>query len=253
MLRLQPYFSTIQLVSGYLHLTEVQKLIKGELKENAGVYAFFSKSSGKLYVGSSVNLFSRFNDHLTGYNSNLLLQRSINKNSLEDFIFIILEYCEPEDLISQEQEYLDILKPDYNILKKAGSLLGYKHSDLTIAKMKVSKAGKNNPMAGKIHSQETIILMKKPKSEDTKAKMSESHKKLNKIGKYNPMGKNVFVYSFDLKTQKLILSKTFESCTESAKYFDTSVVTITKYLDKNKLYKNNWILFSSLIIENSKD
>jgi hypothetical protein len=35
----------------------------------------------------------------------------------------ILEYCNPSDAVSTEQKYLDLLKPEYNILKKAGSLL----------------------------------------------------------------------------------------------------------------------------------
>ena len=33
-----------------------------------------------------------------------------------------------------EQKYIDQLKPAYNILKKAGSPLGFKHSKETIAK-----------------------------------------------------------------------------------------------------------------------
>ena len=75
MIRLQSTFSTIELFLGYLHLTLVQKLIKEELKGKSGVYGFISKTTGKIYVGSSVNLSSRFNDHTVGYNSNVLLQR----------------------------------------------------------------------------------------------------------------------------------------------------------------------------------
>lgn len=41
----------------------------------------------------------------------------------------ILEYCEPSDVISREQYYIDLLKPDYNILQVAGSSLGYKHTE----------------------------------------------------------------------------------------------------------------------------
>lgn len=43
----------------------------------------------------------------------------------------------PESAIQREQYYLDLLKPDYNILKTAGSFLGFKHSEETIAKFKV--------------------------------------------------------------------------------------------------------------------
>ncbi len=35
-----------------------------------------------------------------------------------------------------EQKYLDLLKPNYNILKTAGSRLGFKHSEKTLAKFK---------------------------------------------------------------------------------------------------------------------
>ena len=48
----------------------------------------------------------------------------------------ILEYCEPKKCIEREQHYIDLLKPEYNILLKAGSLLGYKHSEDTTRKGK---------------------------------------------------------------------------------------------------------------------
>jgi hypothetical protein len=37
-------------------------------------------------------------------------------------------------------------------LKKAGSILGYKHSEENLAKMRVAKKGENNPMFGKKNS-----------------------------------------------------------------------------------------------------
>ena len=41
------------------------------------------------------------------------------------------------------------MNPEYNILKKAGSPLGYKHKEEAIAKMSISKTGVNNHMFGK--------------------------------------------------------------------------------------------------------
>ncbi len=32
------------------------------------------------------------------------------------------------EVLSREQYYIDLLKPEYNILQKAGSSLGYKHT-----------------------------------------------------------------------------------------------------------------------------
>lgn len=39
----------------------------------------------------------------------------------------ILEYCDREKIISREQYYLNLFQPEYNILRIAGSFLGYKH------------------------------------------------------------------------------------------------------------------------------
>lgn len=52
------------------------------------------------------------------------------------FSFEILEYCDKSEVLDREQYYLDLLKPDYNILTSAGSPLGYIHSDETKAKMR---------------------------------------------------------------------------------------------------------------------
>jgi hypothetical protein len=47
----------------------------------------------------------------------------------------ILKYCSPARCIKWEQFYLDLLKPEYNILQIAGSCLGSKGSEETRAKM----------------------------------------------------------------------------------------------------------------------
>ena len=61
------------------------------------------------------------------------------KYGYSGFTLEILEYCQPTKAVSlaeQEQYYLDLLKPKYNILKTAGSSLGFKHSDEAIAKIR---------------------------------------------------------------------------------------------------------------------
>lgn len=64
------------------------------------------------------------------------IYRVLRKNKYENFSLEILEYCEPSLVIIKEQKYLDLLKPEYNILKIAGSMVGYKHSKKTLAKLK---------------------------------------------------------------------------------------------------------------------
>ena len=58
----------------------------------------------------------------------MLISKSLLKHGHSSFSLEILEYCEPSLVITREQYYLDLLKPEYNILKFAGSSLGFKHS-----------------------------------------------------------------------------------------------------------------------------
>jgi group I intron endonuclease len=86
-------------------------------------------------VGSAVNLTNRLSNYfsLIFLKRTILKSRSIINNSLlkygyNNFSLDIMEYCESSVLINREQYYLDRLKPEYNILKIAGSSFGYKHS-----------------------------------------------------------------------------------------------------------------------------
>lgn len=69
----------------------------------------------------------------------MIISLAIIKYGLGAFSLEILEYCAPYEAIIREQHYLDLLNPEYNILKIAGSSLGFKHSEKTIAKMKEKK------------------------------------------------------------------------------------------------------------------
>jgi len=61
------------------------------------------------------------------------------------------------------------------------------------------------------------------------------------------MSKKVFVYSFDFLSKETTLYKSFENYTEASKYFYCNKRTLFNYVDKNKLYKKQWILSTSLI------
>src|SRR5690606_27462527 len=106
--------------------------------------------------------------------------------------------------------------------------LGYNHSEESIAKISLAKLGENHPMYGKTNTIEA------------KTKISKASR-----GENNPMSKKVFVYSLDLKTKEIKLYKTFNTCIEAANHFDCSSRNISRYLDKNRLYKKQWMLYSS--------
>ena len=66
----------------------------------------------------------------------MAIYKALLKHGYAEFRLEILEYCSGEILLKREQHYFDKCKPEYNILKIAGSSLGHKHSKETITKFK---------------------------------------------------------------------------------------------------------------------
>ena len=97
-----------------------------------------NKVNDNTYVGSSVNLARRLRVY---YDFSFIPSRlkssksriysAILKHGYSNFQLEILEYCTVENVISREQYYLNLLKPEYNLQSSAGSRLGSKHSDET--------------------------------------------------------------------------------------------------------------------------
>ena len=54
--------------------------------------------------------------------------KALLKYGYSNFSITILEFCDKDDCLKKEQQYIDLLSPEYNILKTAGSILGFKHS-----------------------------------------------------------------------------------------------------------------------------
>jgi len=116
------------------HNTDTQKKeIYLNNKRKTGIYMWVNTVNNKRYVGSSSDLQRRFSAYfsvayLTKYNT-ITLHRALLKYGHSAFSLHILEYCNKEDLISREQYYMDLYKPEYNTLKLAGSSLGWKQSE----------------------------------------------------------------------------------------------------------------------------
>jgi group I intron endonuclease len=95
--------------------------------------------NGKTYVGSAINLSKRLGSYFNEKELNKNprpIQDALLKYGHLNFTLEILEYCSKAKLLEREQFYLDLLIPDYNILKYAYSLLGFKHSEETLEKLK---------------------------------------------------------------------------------------------------------------------
>lgn len=143
------------------------------------IYKIESKRSRKKYVGSALNSCKRKSLHFRllkqNKHHNIILQNHFNKYGIDDLRFIILEKDINKDvLIEREQYYIDTLKPEFNICKKAGSVMGRVLNDETKNKIR-------NSLIGKKHTEERRNNMRN--AERCKRKpMTELHKKNISIG-----------------------------------------------------------------------
>lgn len=161
-----------------LHSILEEIVEKKELKFNgAGVYQLVNLTNQKSYVGSSVNLKRRIKEYLNPLyiNRNLkkgnsIIMNAILKYGYTNFEIKILETItfntnqsksdRKSIVLAREQYYLDLIIPEYNINKFAGSNQGRVYSEEVRNKMSFSKKGKPGNKKGAILSEETRSLMK---------------------------------------------------------------------------------------------
>ena len=132
-----------------------------------GIYKI-TNPKGKVYIGRSINIKKRWNEHK--YATNSLIYRSIKKYGYSSHKFEIIQTInevDHEELNKLEIYYIQLFeccnpKKGLNLIQ-GGGRLGFKHSDITIEKMKKNRKGWQNSL-GRILS------------EDTKKKISNSLK-----------------------------------------------------------------------------
>lgn len=112
---------------------------------NSGIYIIKNTLNNKIYVGSSVDLSNREYKHFwmlnKGLHDNQYLQKSYDKYGRESFIFEIVEYCDVNELIENENKFIDLYKSNilengYN-LAKVNEFRRNTYND--VVKLKLSK------------------------------------------------------------------------------------------------------------------
>ena len=120
--------------------------------KNTGIYQIKSIKTGRVYIGSAINIKTRWNRHKRDLQKNvhhsIILQRHYNKYGIEDLEFSILEECSIEQLIEREQYYFDRNLCVFNISKIAGSCLGNKRTKEQVEEMSKRFSGEGNPTFG---------------------------------------------------------------------------------------------------------
>lgn len=120
------------------------------------IYQIVNTVNNNSYIGSAINFYKRILEH--SYNldankhSNNHLQNAWNLYKRNNFETRILEFLDISDFLNKiekrhiilkaEQYWIDLLNPEYNIAKIAGSRLGLTHSEISRDKISKSKKGK---------------------------------------------------------------------------------------------------------------
>lgn len=188
--------------------SQILKLNRG----NAGIYQWTHKESGKIYIGSAVDLGKRLAQYFSKsylVKNKSYINNAINLHGLSSFSLTILEYIDITNfskneikkiILEREQYYFDTLNPNLNILKTAGSSLGRIHSAETKAAISETMKGENHPFYGKNPSSETLEKMSGKNNhfygkthlpetlvKMSEAKLGENHPMFGKTGENHPM------------------------------------------------------------------
>lgn len=106
----------------------------------SGIYKIESKiNPERIYIGSAVNMQQRKCTHFcllrNNKHANIKLQSHFNKYGESDLVFSVLLGCEKNELLANEQFFIDSISPFFNICKIAGNTLGRKWSIETRIKL----------------------------------------------------------------------------------------------------------------------
>lgn len=181
-----------------------------DIESASAVYAIRNIKSGRVYIGSSAYVVRRWADHRRLLSNNKhhskTLQRSWNKHGGDAFLFEIIEYVVPDQLLIREQYWIEKLyaacpKLGFNILPNAGTVRGVKRSDEVRAKLSAAARGRKKKPRTEQHRLALALANRgKTLSAETRAKISaatlgkkrsphspETREKLRIAGKKNGM------------------------------------------------------------------
>lgn len=165
-----------------------------KLKSKTGIYIITNDIDARIYIGSATSFKQRYATHrnkiMLNENCNPKFKNFANKYGIEHLTFSAVHACCKEDLLKVEQMYLDVFQPfddnGFNIVRKAGSPIGYKHTQEAKDKMK----GRTGMRWDEEHIKYFSEIKKGIKrAESTKTKLREYYAEITKpVIAYNQDG-----------------------------------------------------------------
>lgn len=170
--------------------------MKSSIKDIYGVYRIVNNLNCKIYIGSSIHVNKRLDEHKNTLNNNCHhnrhLQRAWNKYGEENFSFEIVEILDSDvDILRQREQYwMDYYKSydlnvGYNISHSSIGHSGHTISEEAKGKIRQKTTGELNHFYGKHHT------------EESKKKMSENHADVS--GGNHPRATPVLCIELDAK------------------------------------------------------
>ena len=135
-----------------------------------GIYKITSPS-GKIYIGQSVDIERRFSEYRRkgSAKKQRRLFNSFVAHGIDKHVFEVVELCAVEHLSDRERHWQEAFdcagKTGLNCRLTNSSDRSGKHSQESIAIMRVRQAGENNPNYGKRGAQTSTFGRKRPDSE----------------------------------------------------------------------------------------
>lgn len=105
-----------------------------------GIYKITNLLTGEVYIGQSKNIEERIKQHLYHYDS--YIDYTISDIGAEYFSFEVLELCNPEDLDSREDYYINLYKSNlygfgYNIVRGGQHNKGESNANVKLTELDV--------------------------------------------------------------------------------------------------------------------